>query len=99
MVIFDRLIVVVMLALLIVAAIVLFVFYRGAGQLQSFTSIRSICESSFASACFNTGKAPTTWHMPTQSSGGMQVSCSEILNCTCQGMGSAGKYACIPLEK
>ncbi len=99
MVVFERLVLAVMLALLIVAAIVIFIFYRGAGQVQSFTDVSSICESSFASACFNTGKAPATWSMPTQNIGGMQVSCSEVLNCTCHGMGSAGNYLCSQPQK
>jgi len=94
MVVFDRLVVVVMLALLIAAAMILFIFYGGAGQVQSFTSARSICESAYAGSCYNTGKAPTTWDMPTQNVNGMAVSCSEILGCICTGMGSSGSHSC-----
>jgi len=98
MVVFDRLVVVVMLAMLIAAAIILSVFYGGAGQVQSFASARSICESAFAGSCFNTGKAPTTWDMPTQSINGAQAACSELLNCTCTGPGASGSHACLPVK-
>jgi len=99
MVVFDRIVIVVMLALLVMAAMVIFVFYGGAGQLQTFANARNICESAFAGSCFNTGKAPVTWTMPTQNKNGSEISCYELLNCTCTGSGKAGKTICVPVDK
>ncbi|MBM3303783.1 MAG: hypothetical protein FJY76_01700 [Candidatus Aenigmarchaeota archaeon] len=91
---FDRLVVVVMLVLLLVAAIVLSALFGGAGQVQGFASARSICESAYAGSCYNTGKAPTTWDMPTQNINGSAVACSRLLECNCTGPGSGGGHSC-----
>ena len=92
----NRIIAVVMLALLFAAAALIYMLYGSAGQVQSFTSAHSICESAYAGSCYNTGKAPVTWTMPTQNVEGAKLSCSILLVCNCTGSGSAGKHECAP---
>lgn len=91
---FERLVAMVLIVLLVVAAMILFIFSGSSGSLQTFASARSICESSYAGSCYNTGKAPVTWDTPTQNLNGSALSCSQMLNCTCMGPGKNGRYFC-----